>query len=117
MAENEQAKAEPADVSVAEAKQRVEKRENLDRIVIHPFPKVVLLWPVMVGSLLFYFLGGGLGATDAAGSPSNPLADPSALGPAHLPGAYPANQGCYDHRYISKRCNGNRFIMCEGIGE
>lgn len=31
-----------------------------DRIVIHPFPKIVLMWPVMVMSLVFFFLGGGV---------------------------------------------------------
>ncbi|MCA8913888.1 MAG: hypothetical protein KDB90_00650 [Planctomycetes bacterium] len=80
MAENEQPKAEPAEVSVAEAKKKVQEREALDRIVIHPFPKVVLLWPVMVVSLLFYFLGGGLSEMDASGSPASSMVDPSALG-------------------------------------
>lgn len=31
-----------------------------DRIVIHPFPKIVLMWPVMLLSLVFFFLGGGV---------------------------------------------------------
>jgi len=43
-----------------------------DRIVIHPFPKIVLMWPVMLFSLVFFFLGGGV--TDEA------LVDKSALG-------------------------------------
>jgi len=75
--------AEPApvtDIPVAAAKQQLQQSKPIDKIVIHPFPKVVLLWPVMVVSLLFYFLGGGLGEMDAAGNPLNPLIKPSALG-------------------------------------
>ncbi|MBX3474025.1 MAG: hypothetical protein KF754_06545 [Planctomycetes bacterium] len=45
-----------------------------DRIVIHPFPKIVLMWPVMLLSLVFFFLGGGV--TEA------PVVSPSALGVA-----------------------------------
>ncbi|MBK9973791.1 MAG: hypothetical protein IPP14_03355 [Planctomycetes bacterium] len=45
-----------------------------DRIVIHPFPKIVLMWPVMLLSLVFFFLGGGV--TDEA------LVSKSALGVA-----------------------------------
>lgn len=62
----------PADVSVAAAKQQVAERVPVDRIVIHPFPKVVLLWPVMITSLLFFFLGGGVS--------EEPIVDRSALG-------------------------------------
>lgn len=60
------------DVSVAAAKEQTQQRKVVDKIIIHPFPKVVLLWPVMLISLAFYLLGGGV--TDA------PLLDPSALG-------------------------------------
>lgn len=60
------------DVSVAQAKEETAQRKVADKIVIHPFPKVVLLWPVMLLSLLFYFLGGGV--------TEEPLVDPSALG-------------------------------------
>ncbi len=57
----EPSKPASGDISVAEAKQRVaDVAKPVDRIVIHPFPKVVLLWPVMVISLLFFFLGGGI---------------------------------------------------------
>ena len=77
MAEAEPTNPETADVSVAEAKKRVEERKNLDRIVIHPFPKVVLLWPVMVTSLLFYFVGGG---GDLIGTAEDPIIARSALG-------------------------------------
>ncbi|MHC4839907.1 MAG: hypothetical protein ACYTDT_02960 [Planctomycetota bacterium] len=60
-----------SDMSVAEAKKKVSGAPK-DKIIIHPFPKVVLLWPVMLASLLFYFLGGGV--SDEA------IVDPSALG-------------------------------------
>jgi hypothetical protein len=67
------AESTPAsDVSVADARKRMDTSRPIDKIVIHPFPKVVLLWPVMVSSLLFYFLGGGI--SDEA------LIDPSKLG-------------------------------------
>jgi hypothetical protein len=68
----DQAAKPAADISVAQAKQQIPGRETLDRIVIHPFPKIVLLWPVMMISLVFFFLGGGVG--DEA------LVNPSALG-------------------------------------
>lgn len=59
------------DISVKEAKKKTQKAP-IDKVVIHPFPKVVLLWPVMLASLLFYFLGGGV--TESA------IVDASALG-------------------------------------
>lgn len=59
------------DIPVAEAKKKTQKAP-IDKVVIHPFPKVVLLWPVMLASLLFYFLGGGV--TEEA------IVHPSALG-------------------------------------
>lgn len=65
-------KPEPADVSVSKAKEQIEGKRPIDRIIIHPFPKVVLLWPVMLSSLVFYFLGGGVS--------ENALVDNSALG-------------------------------------
>ena len=68
----ESSKPASGDISVAEAKRKVSEPKVVDRIVIHPFPKVVLLWPVMISSLLFYFLGGGV--FDEA------LVNPSALG-------------------------------------
>jgi hypothetical protein len=64
--------APASDVSVAAARKRMDTSRPIDKIVIHPFPKVVLLWPVMVTSLLFYFMGGGI--SDEA------LVDPSKLG-------------------------------------
>jgi hypothetical protein len=72
MAENEPAPTPAADMSVATAKKQLEQSRAIDKIVIHPFPKVVLLWPVMAVSLLFYFLGGGV--SDGA------IVDASALG-------------------------------------
>ncbi len=62
------------DISVNDAKSQLSGREVVDKIIIHPFPKIVLLWPVMLMSLLFFFLGGGVG------NPDDPLVDPSALG-------------------------------------
>lgn len=59
------------DIPVTEAKKKISKAPK-DKVVIHPFPKVVLLWPVMLVSLVFYFLGGGV--SDGA------IVDESALG-------------------------------------
>ena len=69
--------APAADVSVSAARQKMQSSRPIDKIVIHPFPKVVLLWPVMVTSLLFYFLGGG---GEMIGTPDEPLINRSALG-------------------------------------
>jgi hypothetical protein len=68
------ADTQPAnDISVKQAMARTAQPEA-DRVVIHPFPKIVLMWPVMVVSRLFFFLGGGLDSSGEA------LIDPSALG-------------------------------------
>lgn len=79
MSENapQQPAPEPADIPVAQAKKQVAETRPIDRIIIHPFPKVVLLWPVMLVSLLFYFLGGG---GELIGTADNPVIDRSALG-------------------------------------
>jgi hypothetical protein len=61
-----------ADIPVSAAKKQVGVRHPADRITIYPFPKVVLLWPVMLASLVFYFLAGGV--------TEEPLVHPSALG-------------------------------------
>jgi len=60
-----------ADIPVSEARKQ-SSNQLPERIVIYPFPKVVLLWPVMVASLVFFFLGGGV--TEKA------LVDPATLG-------------------------------------
>ncbi len=60
------------DISVKEAKKKTQKAP-IDKVVIHPFPKVVLLWPVMLTSLLFYFLDGGVSGGEA-------IVDSSGLG-------------------------------------
>jgi hypothetical protein len=62
------------DISVAAAKQATSGKAVLDRIIIRPFPKVVLLWPIMVVSLLFFVLGSEYGEA------RKPLVDPSILG-------------------------------------
>jgi len=47
------------DISVKQAMAKTGQSAP-ERIVIHPFPKIVLMWPVMVMSLVFFFLGGGV---------------------------------------------------------
>lgn len=59
------------DISVREAMTKTGLSAP-DRIVIHPFPKIVLMWPVMLLSLVFFFLGGGVS--------EKPVVDPSVLG-------------------------------------
>lgn len=71
MPDAETANSEQKDIPVAEAIKKTQRRP-VDRVVIHPFPKVVLLWPVMISSLAFFFLGGGV--------TEEPLLDTSALG-------------------------------------
>lgn len=61
-----------ADIPVKEAMAQTQGSAAPDRIVIHPFPKVVLMWPVMLVSIVFFFLGGGV--------TEKPIVDPSALG-------------------------------------
>lgn len=71
----EPAKPASGEITVAEAKKKTGgSARPLDKIVIHPFPKVVLLWPVMLCSLLFFFLGGGVSEAGEA------IVDRSALG-------------------------------------
>lgn len=72
MTDAAQPKPEPKDIPVAVAKAQAAQEKVVDKIVIHPFPKIVLLWPVMMLSLLFFFFGGGV--TD------EPVISPSALG-------------------------------------
>ena len=60
------------DISVRDALAQTSDRRPVDKIVIHPFPKVVLLWPVMIVSIIFFFLGGGV--------TEDPLLPASALG-------------------------------------
>jgi hypothetical protein len=63
----------PADIPVTKAREESKAASGIpERIVIYPFPKIVLLWPVMVVSLVFFFLGGGV--------TENPLIEPSKLG-------------------------------------
>jgi hypothetical protein len=53
--------AKPAaqgDIPVSEALKKV-RPSPPDRIVIHPWPKVILSWPLVLVSIVFYFLGGG----------------------------------------------------------
>ncbi|MBZ0137713.1 MAG: hypothetical protein K8I27_15210 [Planctomycetes bacterium] len=69
-----------SDLTVEEAKKRTQDRAPIDKIIIHPFPKVVLLWPVMIISLLWFFLGGGVSEVNTEGYPTSALVDPSALG-------------------------------------
>lgn len=68
------------DIPVAQAREQTQQRKVVDKIVIHPFPKVVLLWPVMVMSLIWFFLGGGLSDMGAGGNPESSLVHPSVLG-------------------------------------
>lgn len=68
--------ATPAgDISVKQAMAKTGQSAP-DRIVIHPFPKIVLMWPVMAVSLVFFFLGGGVS--------DKPFVDTSALGVAWI---------------------------------
>jgi hypothetical protein len=61
------------DIPVAEARASSESKSKMpERIVIYPFPKIVLLWPVMVVSLVFFFIGGGV--------TENSLVEPATLG-------------------------------------
>lgn len=66
-----------SEITVEEARKRTQDKPPIDKIIIHPFPKVVLLWPVMLTSLAFYFMGGGGGLI---GTPEDPLIARSALG-------------------------------------
>ena len=70
-------KVSSGEMSVDEARRRTQDRPPIDKIIIHPFPKVVLLWPVMLTSLAFYFLGGG---GELIGTPEDPIVARSALG-------------------------------------
>lgn len=54
----EDAKPASGDIPVSEALKKV-RAAPPDKIVIHPWPKVVLSWPLALVSLVFYFLGGG----------------------------------------------------------
>lgn len=62
-----------ADVPVTQALKQVRPAVP-ERIVIHPWPKIVLAWPLALTSIVFYFLGGGWWKDPG------PLIDPSALG-------------------------------------
>ena len=63
--------APQGDISVRQAMARTGQGAP-EHVVIHPFPKIVLMWPVLAVSLAFFFLGGG--ATETA------LVEPSVLG-------------------------------------
>lgn len=65
------------DISVTEALKKTVKRA--DRIVIHPYAKVVTMWPLVLISIVFYFLGGGWWASEANRN-AEALVSPSALG-------------------------------------
>lgn len=49
---------EQKDIPVAKALEQTRPRA-IERIVIHPWPKVILQWPLVLTSVVFYFLGGG----------------------------------------------------------
>ena len=64
---------EKKDIPVAEALKRVSVALPA-RLVIHPWPKIVLAWPLFITSIVFYFLGGGWWTEPG------PMVNPSALG-------------------------------------
>lgn len=47
------------DISVAEAMKQTAPKRRVDRIVIHPYPKIMVMWPLVLMSVIFYFVGGG----------------------------------------------------------
>ncbi len=58
MADDAPKPVEQKDIPVAKALEQV-RPTRIERVVIHPWPKVILQWPLVLASVLFYFLGGG----------------------------------------------------------
>ena len=65
MADDAPKPAEQPDIPVSKALEQV-RPTRIERIVIHPWPKVVLSWPLVLVSVVFYFLGGGWWADTGA---------------------------------------------------
>ncbi|MCC6574111.1 MAG: hypothetical protein IT462_09985 [Planctomycetes bacterium] len=63
------------DIAVTEALKQTTRR--VDRIVIHPYSKIMTMWPLVLMSVVFYFLGGGWWAVNRD---AEALVSPSALG-------------------------------------